>query len=115
MNIQTVTLDTALDRDDAEKALAVLRAWAASASPEEVADLDPAVARLLPQGEVSNYPTLSRQYPEDFRPDDAYRASMPDLQNGPASLIRGPSSIWSMWGFPISACRSAFTPATTAI
>ena len=89
MNIQSVKLDAALDRDDAIKALAVLRAWAASATPEEVADLDPAVARLLPQGEVSNYPVLSRDYPDDFQPDDTYRASMPDLQNGPASLIRG--------------------------
>lgn len=32
---------------------------------------------------------LSRDYPADFKPDEAYRASMPDLQNGPASLIVG--------------------------
>jgi len=89
MNIQTAPLDKALDREDAEAALSVLRAWAASASPEEVADLDPAVARLLPEGSASNYPVLRRDYPEGFRPDAAYRASMPDLQNGPASLIRG--------------------------
>ena len=89
MNIQSLNLGKVLDREDAEAALSVLRAWAANASPEEVADLDPAVARLLPQGEVSNYPVLKRDYPEDFVPDDAYRASMPDLQNGPASLIRG--------------------------
>lgn len=34
-------------------------------------------------------PVLSRSYPAEFRPDEAYRASLPDLQNGPASLIRG--------------------------
>lgn len=89
MNIQTVTKDKVLDREDAETALSVLRAWAAQASAEEVADLDPAVARLLPQGEVGNYPDLSRAYEAEFRPDAAYRASMPDMQNGPASLIRG--------------------------
>ncbi len=89
MNIQTRKLDKAPEREEAEEALSLLRAWAASASPEEVADLDPAVARLLPRGEVSNYPVLRRDYPEEFRPDAAYRASMPDLQNGPASLIRG--------------------------
>ncbi|MEQ8290586.1 MAG: GTP cyclohydrolase FolE2 [Roseovarius sp.] len=89
MNIHRSKLENALDRDDAEQALSVLRAWAASASPEEVADLDPAIARLLPRGEVTNYPALSRTYPEAFQPDDAYRKSMPDLQNGPASLIRG--------------------------
>ncbi|KCV83270.1 GTP cyclohydrolase [Actibacterium atlanticum] len=32
---------------------------------------------------------LSRQYPEDFTADSAYRETLPDLQNGPASLIRG--------------------------
>ncbi|KGJ04123.1 GTP cyclohydrolase I [Paracoccus halophilus] len=35
------------------------------------------------------YPALSREYPEDFRVDAGYRASLPDLQNGPASLIVG--------------------------
>ena len=89
MNIHPVKSGSAIVREDAEQALSVLRAWAASASPEEVADLDPAVARLLPRGEVSNYPTLARDYPQDFTPDAAYLASMPDLQNGPASLIRG--------------------------
>ena len=51
MNIHRTKLENALDRDDAEQALSVLRAWAASATPEEVADLDPAIARLLPRGE----------------------------------------------------------------
>jgi GTP cyclohydrolase I len=74
---------------DAEEALAVLRAWAAEADPVEIARLDPAIARLLPDGKVSNYPDLSRVYPEDFRPDPHYLAAMPDLQNGPASLIVG--------------------------
>ena len=85
MNIQTPERE----REAAEKALAVLRAWAAQASPQEVADLDPAVARLLPGGEVSNYPALARDYPEAFEVDAAYRATLPDLQNGPASLIKG--------------------------
>ncbi len=89
MNIQTTDLGKAMDRAEAEEALARLRAWAEQATPEEVADLDPAVARLLPQGEVSNYPLLSRDYAEDFAPDAAYKATMPDLQNGPSSLIRG--------------------------
>ncbi len=35
------------------------------------------------------YPELSRDYPADFRVDEAYRATLPDLQNGPASLIVG--------------------------
>ena len=34
-------------------------------------------------------PELSTEYPADFAVDDAYRATMPDLQNGPANLIKG--------------------------
>ncbi|SHI61762.1 GTP cyclohydrolase FolE2 [Wenxinia saemankumensis] len=76
-------------RAEAEAALATLRRWAGAATPEEVAALDPSVARLLPGQEVSNYPALARAYPEDFVADEVYRASLPDLQNGPESLIRG--------------------------
>ena len=35
------------------------------------------------------YPALARSYDADFRVDPAYKASLPDLQNGPASLIVG--------------------------
>ncbi|SIS72453.1 GTP cyclohydrolase FolE2 [Paracoccus saliphilus] len=38
---------------------------------------------------VPAYPALSRDYDAEFRVDDAYKASLPDLQNGPASLIVG--------------------------
>ena len=34
-------------------------------------------------------PVYSRSYPADFKVDEAYKASLPDLQNGPASLIVG--------------------------
>jgi len=37
----------------------------------------------------SDYPSLNRSYDASFRPGDNYRASLPDLQNGPASLIVG--------------------------
>ena len=77
------------DRADAAAALRLLREWAATASPEEVATLDPLVGRLLPGQELSNYPALGRAYPEDFVVDDDYRALLPDLQNGTSSLIRG--------------------------
>ena len=89
MNMHPSDMTPTPDRDAAQEALDVLRDWARTASPEEVADLDPAIARLLPEAEMSNYPALSRTYPEGFEVSDAYRASLPDLQNGPASLIRG--------------------------
>ncbi|MEL6640860.1 MAG: GTP cyclohydrolase FolE2 [Pseudomonadota bacterium] len=89
MNIHTPELEKEPSRDDAEAALALLRRWVADVTPEEVATLDPLVARLIPGQEVSNYPALARAYPEEFAVDDAYKESMPDLQNGPSSLIRG--------------------------
>ncbi|MCV2868136.1 GTP cyclohydrolase FolE2 [Defluviimonas sp. WL0002] len=82
-------IDREPERADAEQALRLLRRWAAQADPTEVARLDPAIARLLPGREVGNYPDLSRVYPQNFAADAAYRASMPDLQNGPSSLIVG--------------------------
>ncbi|PVA09973.1 GTP cyclohydrolase I FolE2 [Pelagivirga sediminicola] len=89
MTHQPSDIQTPPERGEAQDALALLRRWAAQATPEEVADLDPAISRLLPRGEVANYPALARAYPEDFDADDAYRATMPDLQNGPSSLIKG--------------------------
>ena len=77
------------DANDAATALGVLRVWAEQATASEIADLDPAIARLLPSEAVANYPALSRDYPQNFVADAAYRATLPDLQNGPANLIRG--------------------------
>ncbi|PTV97591.1 GTP cyclohydrolase I [Rhodobacter aestuarii] len=76
------------DTDEAKAALEVLRLWAAEAHPAEVTALDPAIARLLP-GAPESYPELARSYDAEFRPDAAYKAAMPDLQNGPSSLIVG--------------------------
>lgn len=87
MNIQDTP--NSVSTTDAKAALEKLRAWAAATSPEEVAQLDPAIARLLPNDTLPNTPLLSNIYPADFTVDDAYKATMPDLQNGPASLIRG--------------------------
>lgn len=36
---------------------------------------------------------LNRSYPRDFAVDERYRAGLPDLQNGPASLIRGARAV----------------------
>jgi GTP cyclohydrolase I len=92
MNLHAPDLNREPTRPEAEAALALLRRWAVDVTPEEVAALDPLVARLIPGQEVSNYPALARAYPDDFVADAAYRATMPDLQNGPSSLIRGARS-----------------------
>ncbi|MCU0827263.1 MAG: GTP cyclohydrolase FolE2 [Tabrizicola sp.] len=86
MNIHTPEIDRLPTREEAEAALAVLRQWAGKVSDDEIARLDSSVGYLVPgQG----YPALSRDYPEGFQPDAAYLRSLPDLQNGPSSLIRG--------------------------
>ena len=88
MNIHAKDFDREPTREDAADALAMLRVWAKSAEAEEIATLDPSIARLLP-GESSDYPVLSRQYPTDFTVDSGYKSDLPDLQNGPESLIKG--------------------------
>jgi GTP cyclohydrolase I len=80
-------VEKAPERSEAEEALAVLKAWALGASGAEISDLDPAVAGLV--GAELSYPDFSRTYSDDFTVDEPYRQSLPDLQNGPASLIQG--------------------------
>ncbi len=89
MNIHTPGLQVTPDRDEAQAALDVLRQWAKQATPTEISELDPSVARLIPGMDGVEYPALSREYPGDFAIDDSYKETLPDLQNGPSSLIRG--------------------------
>ncbi|OIQ71641.1 GTP cyclohydrolase FolE2 [mine drainage metagenome] len=88
MNIQTPEGDRIPDREEVLRALALLRQWAGQTSDADIARIDPALVALAP-GQGTNYPDLSRAYPSDFTADAAYKASLPDLQNGPASLIVG--------------------------
>lgn len=86
MNIQTPITERKPSRDEAEAALSVLRQWAGKSSDAEIATLDASVALLVPG---NAYPAFRRDYPEAFAVDDAYKATLPDLQNGPSSLIKG--------------------------
>ncbi|MDB6455224.1 GTP cyclohydrolase FolE2 [Falsirhodobacter sp. 20TX0035] len=64
----------------------VLRGYTAQATEDDLVALQlPAVLRA--------YPELSRAYPAGFVADAAYRATLPDLQNGPSSLIVGAQKI----------------------
>ena len=51
---------------------------------------------------------LSRAYSQDFVADAEYIRSLPDLQNGPTSLIRGAQKFIQHVAFPIFVCRSGF-------
>jgi GTP cyclohydrolase I len=87
MNLRIKDSGIAPGNDEAEQALAVLRAWARSASEDELSALDPSVSGLLRN--APDYPVFNRDYPRDFTVDADYKAGLPDLQNGPASLIKG--------------------------
>lgn len=89
MNIHLPLGEREPSRAEAEAALATLRAWAGRASDQEIAALDPMVLRVVPGQPDPQYPVLNREYPATFVPDTAYKRTMPDLQNGPSSLIRG--------------------------
>jgi GTP cyclohydrolase IB len=89
MNIHFPPADREPARAEAEAALEVLRAWAGRANDAEIAALDPALRRLIPGLDDPAYPLLSRDYPADFVADVAYLRTLPDLQNGPATSIRG--------------------------
>lgn len=89
MNVHLSKMGKDPTRKEAEQALAVLRRWADAATHSEIAALDPAIGRLGADRALHNYPDLSRDYPDGFSADEAYRATLPDLQNGPVSLIKG--------------------------
>jgi GTP cyclohydrolase I len=88
MNIHTPEIDRKPSREQAEAALALLRQWAGKAHDAEIDMVDPVLRRLV-EGTSDAYPILSRDYPDGFAVDAAYKDTLPDLQNGPSALIRG--------------------------
>jgi GTP cyclohydrolase I len=88
MNIHTPEIDRKPSQEEAEAALALLRQWAGKSHDGEIDAVDPVLRRLI-DGEDETYPVLAREYPDDFSVDADYKASLPDLQNGPSALIRG--------------------------
>ncbi len=72
--------------ETAEAALATLKDWMFNATSEELAELDASDMQMLAG---DSYPSFNRDYPHDFKVDAAYKDTLPDLQNGPSSLIRG--------------------------
>ncbi|MGV6889475.1 GTP cyclohydrolase FolE2 [Rhodophyticola sp. SM2404] len=85
MNVHVPNVTTEPTRDEAEQALELLKAWAETAPRDQIEALDPSATKLLSE----TYPVFSRDYPTEFNVDAAYKDSLPDLQNGPSSLIKG--------------------------
>ena len=89
MNIHTPLFEKQPDREDAAQALALLRSWVKSADATEIDTLDPTIRAITTGNKAEDYPVLTRTYPDDFAVDAQYKATLPDLQNGPESLIKG--------------------------
>ncbi|MBT0958850.1 GTP cyclohydrolase I FolE2 [Alphaproteobacteria bacterium KMM 3653] len=75
MTLIPIDLNREPSREEAEAALALLQRYTAAGGED-----------LTGQ---AGYPVLAREYPAEFAVDAAYRAQMPDIQNGPSALIRG--------------------------
>ncbi|MGR3501446.1 GTP cyclohydrolase FolE2 [Pseudaestuariivita sp.] len=84
MNIHAADIERMPGREDADRAMSTLRTWAQTADAAELAALSPEMRAL-----VASVAPMARDYPQEFTVDAAYKASLPDLQNGPAALIRG--------------------------
>ncbi len=69
-------------RDEVEAALEIIRRHMASSLDEDLRGLEEDIAR-------PHVREFNRTYPDQFVPNADYKASMPDLQNGPQSLIKG--------------------------
>ena len=89
MNVHTPEMEAIPDHNDAKEVVSLLKRWRNSASLSEILELDPSIARLGTNDNFNDYPMLERSYPDNFDADTAYKQSLPDLQNGPSSLIRG--------------------------
>ena len=84
------TVETLPTEMDAREAVKTLRRWASGQVETAFPNMDPGeVAVCLSKGRGDAYPLLSRRYQSDFSVDSAYISELPDLQNGPSSLIRG--------------------------
>ncbi len=93
MNMQVPKLQATANEDtlggrptmtEAEEAVRTLMLWAGEGA-ERAAE----ISALLGRGPGAAYPSFRRTYPHEFRSDEAYRDTLPDLQNGPESLIKG--------------------------
>ncbi len=71
---------------EAEAAARTLLRWIGN-EPSGIGAVD--LGAILIPSQAPAYPALSRTYPADFRSDAGYVATLPDLQNGPESLIKG--------------------------
>jgi GTP cyclohydrolase I len=89
MNVHTPEIDRKPSREEAEAALALLRHWAGGRRTRK--------SRRWTRGRRCCRGRAIRCCRAPIRrisaTDAAYKATLPDLQNGPASLIRGEKAV----------------------
>lgn len=88
MNMHRTGFGEEMDEDEAARLLERLRSWSMTRSDADLAALDPAL-RALRSDPETGYPELCNRYPDEFVADAGYLSTMPDLQNGPSTSIRG--------------------------
>jgi GTP cyclohydrolase I len=76
MTAQDKVQKKSVTAQELQDALDTVKNFLADASPQQ-------------RAEAGLYPDLSREYDPNFSVDAAYKAELPDLQNGPSSLIKG--------------------------
>jgi GTP cyclohydrolase I len=76
MTAQDKVQKKSVTAQELQDALDTVKNFLADASPQQ-------------RAEAGLYPDLSREYDPNFLVDAAYKAELPDLQNGPSSLIKG--------------------------
>ena len=86
MNIHTRTVEEQPTVEQFKDAMRVLRQWVAHSDLDLISSPDADIlARFVP----TKYPQMSAEYPDGFVADETYRATMPDLQDGPSKLSKG--------------------------
>mgnify|MGYP001178801705 FL=1 len=87
MNIHTRKLESEISECEFNQALSVIQKW-----KDQGGELDRVKENLIASKDATalmRYPELADKYPTEFKLNGEYKASLPDLQNGPSSLIKG--------------------------
>jgi GTP cyclohydrolase I len=91
MNIHTRKLESEISDADVNEALSVLQKWRDQGGNLDLSDMN--LIPLEVDSKGMHHPKLTNKYPDDFELDSDYKDSLPDLQNGPSSLIKGANQI----------------------
>lgn len=88
MNVHASNHKSTVETPQRSDSLDTLRQWLSDGAKRQLTDEELlAIKILLPK--IENYPDFETEYPHDFKVTEDYAASMPDLQNGPAAMIKG--------------------------